>query len=290
MNSTERAEPDTEARREAGDAGTVPAEPKGSRRGLRAALRWTAALLVFGGVGAGVAFGVTRAERTDLPGLATRTDGRWAYPPLVIPKPPAGAPSAEGPENQTPTHYSALVGLVLPAPAGARPDEALKGNKDGELSPDVFLLEYAPDARKKIKQSLEWDGLRQITARGWTMPEGTRTRIYLLRFHSAGFVATFPGCNAGVRLEGVSALELDPAWSKAKITRPTGQGFAGAGTLSTSAISMYQETKPVLGEEQTKLGCLQMGDVQAVVIQSRKGEVATVPFHQTVILQSQLLG
>ncbi|MFI1453198.1 hypothetical protein [Streptomyces roseus] len=32
---------------------------------------------------------------------------------------------------------------------------------------------------------LEYEGLRQIAARGWTTPDGTRTRVYLLRFHAA---------------------------------------------------------------------------------------------------------
>ncbi|MEV4191845.1 hypothetical protein [Streptomyces toxytricini] len=44
------------------------------------------------------------------------------------------------------------------------------------------------------------------------------------------------------------------------------------------------------GDEEVRVGCIQSGDVQAAVFQSRKGGVATVPFRQTVVLQSRLLG
>lgn len=159
------------------------------------------------------------------------------------------------------------------------------------MSADAFLEEYAPDAREKLKQSLEWDGLRQITGRGWTMPDGTRTHVYLLRFHASGFVDAFKGCDTNARLNGVSALELDDVWTGVKTTQSAivPLRFPGSGMAGQSEVSVYQEVKPVLGDEQTKVGCLQSGDVLGMVIQTRKGEVAPVPFHQTVILQSQLL-
>ncbi|MER7465777.1 hypothetical protein [Streptomyces sp. NPDC097981] len=69
---------------------------------------------------------------------------------------------------------------------------------------------------------------------------------------------------------------------------PQPAGYSG--TFSSSGLSLYQEPKPLNGDERTKLGRIQAGDVQGVIIQTRKGDVATVPFHQTVVLQSQLLG
>lgn len=57
---------------------------------LRAVLRWSAAVLAFGVAGTGAAYGLVQPERTDIPGLSTRSDGRWAYPALGKPTlPPA---------------------------------------------------------------------------------------------------------------------------------------------------------------------------------------------------------
>ncbi|WP_234362275.1 hypothetical protein [Streptomyces sp. IMTB 1903] len=268
-----------------------PAPPK-DRRALFAALRWTAAVAVFAAVGAGVAYGITAAERTDVPGLSTEGDGRWTFPQLSQPALPAGAPLPQGPDNQDGTHYAPLTGLLLPAPQGAKADDAVKADKDGAVPVDAFLEEYAPEAREKLKTSLEWDGLRQIVGRGWTTPDGTRTHVYLLRFHSSGFVDAFRGCDTNAQLNGVSALDLDDVWSKAKNTQMNSAAldFPGAANFDGTDLSVYQEMKPVTGEEQTKVGCLRTGDVLGMVIQSRKGEVAPVPFHQTVILQGQLLG
>ncbi|MCX4629107.1 hypothetical protein [Streptomyces sp. NBC_01443] len=267
----------------------VPAVPK-DRRKLFAALRWTAAVVVFAAVGTGVAYGISRAERTDLPGLSTQDDGRWAYPVLAKPALPAGAPLPAGKDNKDETHYAPLTGLLLPAPEGAEPDAGLKADKGQLVSTDAFLEEYAPDGRAKLKEGLEFEGLRQIVARGWTTADGTRTHVYLLRFHSSGFVNAFRGCDINTQLAGAPALEMDTAWSKVKSTQPSMDGQPVSHTLKSGGTSLYQEPKPANGDEQTKLGCLQAGDVQAVIVQTRKGEVATVPFHQTVVLQSQLLG
>ncbi|MEU9234883.1 hypothetical protein [Streptomyces subrutilus] len=268
----------------------VPAAPK-DRRKLFAALRWTAAVLVFAAVGAGTAYGVVQPERTKIPGLSTLPDGRWTYPELAKPELPAGAPLPGATDNPDGTHYAALSGLLLPAPEGSRPDDVVKADKDGKVEPDAFLEEYAPEDRPKLKESFEWEGLRQITGRSWTMPDGTRTRVYLLRFHSSGFVDTFRGCGINTRLTGADSLSVDLSWSKAKTEQYSAvgsSGFVGSGTLSSSEFSVYEEAKP-FGDEQVRFGCLQMGDVQGVVVQSRKGGLPTIPFHQTVILQSQLL-
>ncbi|MEU9145222.1 hypothetical protein [Streptomyces sp. NPDC048349] len=268
----------------------VPAASK-DRRKLFAALRWTAAVLVFAAVGAGTAYGVVQPERTKIPGLSTLSDGRWIYPQLAKPELPAGAPLPGATDNPDGTHYAALSGLLLPAPEGSRPDDTVKADKDGKVEPDAFLEEYAPDDRPKLKEGFEWEGLRQITGRSWTMPDGTRTRVYLLRFHSSSFVDTFLGCSINTRLTGADSLSGDVSWSKAK-TAQSGTvgsgGSAGSGTLGTSDISLYEEPKP-FGDEQVRFGCLQVGDVQGVIVQSRKGGLPVIPFHQTVILQGQLL-
>lgn len=272
------------------EPGPAPAAPK-DRRKLFAALRWTAAVLVFAAVGAGTAYGVVQPERTKIPGLSTLPDGRWTYPVLSKPELPAGAPLPGGPDNKDGKHYAALTSLLLPVPRDGRPDDAVKADKDGNVAPDSFLEEYAPEDRPKLKESFQYDGLRQITGRSWTMPDGTRTRVYLLRFHSSGFVDSFRGCGTGTRLTGAPALVVDLVWSKVKTEQYSNvgaDGFGSAGALSSSDVSVYEEPKPH-GDEQVRFGCLQAGDVQGVVIQSRKGGLPVIPFHQTVILQSQLL-
>ncbi|MFG2753626.1 hypothetical protein [Streptomyces xanthophaeus] len=267
-------------------AGAVPAPaaaPK-SRRILFATLRWSAAVLVFAGVGAGVAYALVQPERTDVPGLSTRGDGRWSYPELAKPELPAGAPLPAGTDNQDGTHFAALSALLLPAPEGAGPDGGFKADQDGVVTPDAFLEEYVAEARPAMKEGFEYEGLRQITGRAWTMPDGTRTRIYLLRFHSSGFGDLFPGCAADTKLVGASVIGKDLDWSEAKASQRNNL----ADYIDVNDVTVYEEKKPH-GDTQTRLGCLQAGDVQGVVIQSRKDGAPAVPFHQTVILQSQLL-
>ncbi|MEU9108379.1 hypothetical protein AB0D54_29420 [Streptomyces xanthophaeus] len=267
-------------------AAAVPAPaaaPKG-RRILFATLRWTAAVLVFAGAGAGVAYKLDQSERTDIPGLSTQSDGRWSYPELAKPELPAGAPLPAGTDNQDQTHFAALSALLLPAPEGAGPDDGFKADKDGVVTPDAFLEEYVPEARAAMKEGFEYEGLRQITGRAWTMPDGTRTRIYLLRFHSSGFGDLFPGCAADTKLAGAAVIGTDLDWSKAKGSQRNNL----TDYIEVSDVSLYEEKKPH-GDTQTRLGCLRAGDVQGVVIQSRKDGAPAVPFHQTVILQSQLL-
>ncbi|WP_240801663.1 hypothetical protein [Streptomyces sp. A1136] len=258
------------------------AAPK-DRRKLFAGLRWTAAVLVFAVAGAGTAYGIVRQQRTDLPGLSTRSDGRWAYPAQALPALPAGAPLPGGADNEGAVHYADLGTLLLTPPTGARSDAGFKADKDGIVSSDAFLEEYRAEDRTKLKESLDWDGLRRIAGRAWITPDGTRTRIYLLRFHSSSFTDAFQGCRPDVRLSGAATLALDAQWDK----------LGGEGNTNTASngsdFEVYEEPKP-FGEEQTRFGCLQAGDVQAVIIQSRKGGAAMVPFHQTVVLQSRLLG
>ncbi|MBT2469726.1 hypothetical protein J7E97_18050 [Streptomyces sp. ISL-66] len=257
----------------------MPAGPK-DRRGLFAALRWTAAALVFAAVGTGVAYQVTQPERTDIPGLSTASDGRWAYPTLSQPALPPGAAVPFAQDNLDGIHYAGLTQLLLPAPTGSTPDSTLKLEKDEAVSVDGFLEEYAATEREKMKEQFTNEGLRQIVARGWTTPDGTRTRVYLLRFHASGFVDTFEGCGRDMALNGVKLMGSDLDWSKGKV---------GQSSPALNFVSLFAESKPV-GDEQVKAGCIQSGDIQAVILQTRKGQVATVPFHQTVILQNQLLG
>ncbi|EFL16542.1 hypothetical protein [Streptomyces sp. C] len=260
---------------------TAPApEAPEERRGLRAALRWTAAVLVFAAAGAGTAYGITRADRTDVPGLSTEADGRWTYPALAKPTLPPGAALPFATDNKDGIHYAGLTQLLLPAPLGSTPDTGLKLEKDSAVTVDTLLEEYEGTARAKMKQGFTDNGLRQIAARGWTTPDGTRTRVYLLRFHASGLAVTFTGCGPDMNLSGVNRIETDDAWGRAR---------GAQAAPDPTGVTVLEEPVP-FGDEQVRAGCVQSGDIQAVILQSRKGGATAVPLHQAVILQQQLLG
>jgi hypothetical protein len=277
-------------------AGTEPAEPapvpqtpeplpapapsrKPPRRVLRAVARWTVAAVVLGGLGAGTAFGITSMERTDVPGLATESDGRWDYPQLSLPALPAGSPRPYSDGNVAEIHHADLRRLLLPAPVGATVDKKLDG---GWVSTERYLSEYAKDSRSDVAQTLKDAAPRHVAARGWTMPDGTSTRIYLVQFNSTAFAQHFMDSTSGsgseVPLVGAPETVLDEGWS-------------GAGKVPGTSSYVYGEAKPY-GEARVRQGYVVAGDTLALVVQSRKGKESTpgVPFHQTVILQNQLLG
>ncbi|KIF04839.1 hypothetical protein PL81_16445 [Streptomyces sp. RSD-27] len=278
MTEQTTADPDVLAAPHIGATDPAAPAPK-DRRALRAVLRWTAAVLVFGVAGAGTAYGITRAERTDVPGLSTEDDGRWAYPVLARPTPPPGAALPFAADNPDGIHYAALTQLLLPAPQGSTPDKGLKLEQDSAVTVDTFLEEYEPSARDTLRAQFGLNGLRQIAARGWTTRDGTRTRIYLLRFHASGLADTFKGCGTDMELNGVKQVVADEAWNKAKVAQVS---------PAVEGLKVLEEAVP-FGDEQTRVGCVEAGDIRAVILQNRKGRAAAVPMHQAVILQDQLL-
>ena len=259
-----------------------PEPPKKDRRRLRAALRWVSAVAVFAVVGSGTAYGITRLDRTDVPGLATHSDGRWDYPVLVRPPLPSGSPGPnDDARNPAGTHYADLRKLLLPAPRGATADASLKGT-DGWLATKTFLTEFAlASDREDVGQRLTDDGLRHIAARGWTTPDGTHTRVYLLQFDTAAVAEhllsdELTGYEAPIyRIRGGDAYERD-------------LDFPVAAHLKDVHTAPIRETKPY-GAEQVRQAYLSSGDTLALIVQSRKGTALAVPFQQTVTLQGELL-
>ncbi|MEU3528890.1 hypothetical protein AB0E62_34415 [Streptomyces sp. NPDC038707] len=261
----------------------VPPSPAGSRqrRRMRAALRWTAAAAVFCLVGAGTAYGTTRMERTDLPGLATASDGRWDYPELVRPPLPPGRPGPLEAGNRTGAHHADLRALVLPAPHGATVEPGPRGT-DGWLPVKDFLADYAAvEQRRELAQQLTDHGLRHIAGRGWTTPDGTRTTIRLLRFDSAVVAETLLSgslANAAAPafpVRGADYYELDGT-------------FPPKARMKGVTLYPFAETEPY-GAEQVRQAYLAAGDTVAVITQTREGGVDAVPFRQTVTLQTELL-
>ncbi|MEU1369000.1 hypothetical protein ABZ454_23085 [Streptomyces sp. NPDC005803] len=254
--------------------------PRPPRRVLRAVARWTVAVLVLGGFGAGTAYAITSAERTDVPGLATESDGRWDYPRLSLPALPAGAPRPFSEGNTAEVHHADLRALLLPAPAGATVDKKLTG---GWVSTEQFVSEYQKSSRADVTQQLRESALRHIAARGWTMRDGTSSRIYLLQFNSTAFAEAFRdsryiGSTSGDPVPGAEHMDLDETWK-------------GGGAVADTVSYVFSEPKPY-GPAQVRQAYLVAGDTVALVVQSRQGGGGTprVPFHQTLILQNQLLG
>ncbi|MFF0066521.1 hypothetical protein ACFYRC_34310 [Streptomyces sp. NPDC005279] len=251
-----------------------------NRRVLRAIGRWTAAALVCGGLGAATASGITSMDRSDVPGLATESDGRWDYPRLSLPTLPEGSPRPFTVGNPHEIHHADLRKLLLSAPVGATDDKNLTG---GWVSSAQYVSEYEESHRADLQQALDDYAVRHIAARGWTMPDGTTSRIYLLRFNSGDMATKFMDVEIGAGLSPDLTLKttpgevgIDEEWESA--TPADGQ----------SALALYTEAKP-FGPEQTRQAYIAAGDTLALIVQSRKGGTRAVPFHQTVVLQNQLL-
>ncbi|WP_460067189.1 hypothetical protein [Streptomyces sp. YKOK-I1] len=247
---------------------------------LRGILRWAAAVTVFALVGASTAYGITRMDRTDVPGLETRSDGRWAYPTLTRPPLPSGSPAPFTRANPSGAHYADLRALVLPAPEGATQDKTLAG-ADGWLATKDFLKEFEETRRGDIQDKLVDAGLRHIAARGWTTPDGVTTRVYLLRFGSVAVTEQVLGDDLTrydgpvYPVRGADAYERD-------------EDFPLTPQSKNVALTPYAETKPY-GSEQVRLAYLSAGDVLAMIVQAGKGGMPVIPFQQTVVLQSELL-
>ncbi|MFE1288783.1 hypothetical protein [Streptomyces sp. NPDC058751] len=262
----------------------LPAAPpvKKDRRVLRAVLRWTAAAVVFATVGAGAAYGITELPRTDVPGLATASDGRWDYPEIQLPPLPSGSPAPFAESNKAGVHHADLRKLLLPAPEGAKADKDLRG-ADGWLPKADFLDVYASkDDRDHVGRLLTDYALRHIAARGWTTPDGTHTRIYLLRFDTAEIVDSF-------RSDELMGWDSPNFVLRGAADVHSDTGFAEDAQLENVFRYAYTEAEPY-GAEEVRQAYLTAGDTLALVVQSRKGTAAEVPFQQTVVLQSQLLG
>ncbi|MFC8358739.1 hypothetical protein ACFUIY_02595 [Streptomyces griseorubiginosus] len=260
-------------------AASVPS-PRGRLRGAASALRWVTAAVVFAVAGTTTAYGIGRLDRGDLPGLAAEADGLWEFPRLSSPPLPSGSPAPFADKDRPGAHHADPRALVLPAPKGAVEDRALRGS-DGWAATEDFLAEYVEPDRAALGQLLVDSGLRHVTARGWTTEDGTRTRVYLLHFGTAAVVDDlFHRHMAGLDTPAHRVRGAERAVSDQELPDTTG--------IEEIRRAVYDEPRPY-GREHVRQGYLSAGDVLAVVLQSREGTVGTVPFLQTLALQSQLL-
>lgn len=265
-------------------AEAAPGPAPAPRRGhvLRTAGRWTAAVAVFGLVGTGIALGLIQPERSELPGLATAADGRWDYPELTLPALPSGAPRPFAPGNRSEAHHANIRDLLLPPPEHAKAAADLPNLEGQWVTIEEFTKVFRKKDRKDLKQALVDDGVRHVAARGWTMPDGTRTGVYLLQFNSQAFTRDFYRRHVSAGL----APYVAPLGTNKPVYDDDWPSEAGVPNLT---LYPFDERKP-RGKEHVRSAYLIAGDTLGVVVQSREGTARTVPFQQTVILQSQLLG
>ncbi|WP_202917861.1 hypothetical protein [Streptomyces taklimakanensis] len=261
---------------------TEPPRRRPSPRVRRAVGRWTAAVAVFGVFCAGTAYGITRAERHDLPGLATESDGRWEYPELELPALPSGSPRPFALGNEGHIHHADLRDLLLPVPEGAEKGLRLPSPDGGWVGIEDFAGLYNVWQREEMRQFLVDTSVRHIAARGWEMPDGTRTSIHLLRFNTDEIALDFyrdlimgiPTRSYAPEAAGPD-LGLDMDWRYKEVPENVG-------------VTAYRD-KTATGVP-LRMAYLRAGDIVGVVLQQRRGTVPEIPFRQTMILQAQLLG
>ncbi|CAI4164679.1 MULTISPECIES: hypothetical protein [Streptomyces] len=257
-----------------------PRKPLRERRVLRAVARWSLAVVVAGGLGVGTAAFVTSQERTDLPGLATASDGRWDFPRQKLPALPADAPRPDHADNAAGIHHADLRDLLVTAPGAAEPDAKLTG----DWTPaSAYLAEYAKGDRRELGNKLHEFALRHAASRAWTMPDGTEARVHLLRFPSSGLTDLYRdegldfGSTTGASLAHAEETSIDKQWTS-------------RGVPDTTSVYAYEEPAPYGDDQvQTRVAYIVAGDTLGMVVHEKKGGADRVPFHQTVVLQTQLL-
>ncbi|MEU9075566.1 hypothetical protein [Kitasatospora sp. NPDC048538] len=283
-------------------------------RRRRAALRWSTATLVFALAGTGAALAVTAPERTDIPGLATASDGRYTFPPLALPPLPAGK-SAPDPKGKG-LHQADLRHLLLPtpkeaggpltaptfpapsAPPSAGPSASASASASAPASPaasatasptpsatgpapadwvpcDAVLAEQQNPAA--LRALLVQDACRAATVREWTASDGTRTQIRLLRFGSSA--------ESWDVFSSLRSDSLPKALPGVRVAAREGWDAVPGIDLSTKETSV----NGAKGTPTARLAYLSASDVLAVITMTNPDGVPAAAFRQVVTLQSDLL-
>jgi hypothetical protein len=169
--------------------------------------------------------------------------------------------------------------LLLPLPVSARTDPSLPGVK-GWVPTAAYVKEFTLADAGAAEVKLKEGALRHIAGRAWTMPDGTRTQIYLVQFISSAYANSYWLDAQVVRLAGVDAHAIDTTVKYATV--PSGV-----------SVYSYHETPPY-GATATRYAIILAGDTVALVVQSGKpqggGGTPAVPFQETLRLQAQMLG
>ncbi|WP_055590979.1 hypothetical protein [Peterkaempfera griseoplana] len=275
---TAALEPGTQS--PAADPGAPAAGPGGQpprkrRPRLRTVLRWGAAVLVLGLAGAGTAFAVTAPDRTDIPGLRTPSDGRYAFPELTLPPLPSGKPSPFADGNDG-LHWAELRGLLLPAPKEATAVTTSARSSSADEQCKAFTLLFTDSARtaRQMKEGL----CRRGAGRTWTASDGTRTEIRLVGFGSQAEAQAFYSAIYGTEVKGVSdSFAADTT----AFQLPVGQESVAL-TESRQVGGRQREVAHVVE--------LRAGDLVGAVVMSNPAGVPATAYRQVVIDQAELLG
>jgi hypothetical protein len=246
------------------------AAPKPPRRWPRLVLRYAAAVVVAGAVGAGTAYAVTLPRRTDVPFLATPSDGRYAFPFVVKPAPPAGEPAPGADDNNAQIHYDDLRQYLLPAPSGAAVKE------DGwEPVADFEASMSGSDVAGHLSDA----GLRHVARRGWRAPDGQHTVVELLQF---------PDHQAAYSVESMLDSATPAKAGRAESVVPTVTLASFGDETVTVAVHKFDQVDGLPGQIERRV-VFQSGDVAAIVTTTAPGKVPDTPTEQVVMLQAQML-
>jgi hypothetical protein len=248
-------------------AESAPQKPK--PRWSRLVLRYGAAVVVAGAVAAGTMFAISLPRRTDVPFLATPTDGRYDFPPMVRPAPPVGKPAPGDDANAEQIHYGDLRQYLVPVPKGA----ALK--EDGWEPVADFGAGFAAS---DVGWQLADEGLRHVAQRGWTTPDGRHTVVELAQFpdHQAAF---------GVRdLSGGAPRKVGRG---VDVLPPMDIPTLGETTYQTNIVE-YDTVDGAPGQTERRV-VFQTGDVIAIVTTTAPRKWSDVATEQVVLLEAEML-
>ncbi len=265
--------------------------------------RWQigAAVLLAVVTGAATAVLVTLPERTDVPGLATPNDGRYAFPELTLPPLPAGASAPS--DYKVRTHAADLRGLLLPPPKGAvaatpstspaaspSPTAAPSASPSGSGTASPAAVPSLPpvpgrwvpcdrDAMLAADDAstlrLTTDACRGAAAQGWTAADGTRTELRLLHFGTGDEAADFfAGALRMTASKDIASWHLD---------------VDGKYPIAFGQVDVRLSDAQAGGMPTGRIGWVQSGDVVAVVQLTNPRGVPLQAFRQVVALQSGLL-
>lgn len=301
----------------------VGPEELAARRTRRrnAALRWGAAALVCALAGTGAAVAVTTPERTDIPGLATRSDGRYTFPALVLPPLPSGKAV---PKESKSRHAADLRYLLLPAPKEAggssgpvvfptptrlptgSPTTASTTAPTASGSPTASAsastgpsVSPSPGATSTGAPTAEWVACDAMAAE---QKEPAALRSLLLRDVCRAATVREWTASDGTRtqirlLRFGSSVE---AWDVFAELRANGEpkdlpGLKPGsvqGWDSVDGVDLATRESPALAADGRSTGCLAYlgaGDVIGVVTMTNARGVPAAAFRQVVTLQSDLL-
>jgi hypothetical protein len=261
---------------EPSDSPVESAEAAARRTRIRRnVLRWTGAVVLTLAVGGGTAFAISIPQRTDVPGLSTPADGRYAFPALSLPTLPAGqlAPSASA-NTTAQQHLADIRTLLLSKPDGA----TTPGVKTSGWMEDAYTL--FTDQHDKVLFA-EY-GLRHTATTIWTTPDGATTKIYLLQFADGPATADL----LGNLTKGIVSTNATNGLSSTLSGATSGAATHGM-NLSTNVAADY--TAVTANGKITRYGTFSSGDIIAVVIQSGPAKLPLAPFAQVLTLQAELL-